>query len=101
MAFDYEADAQRVMQRNARHIDANAGALDPELQELMDLEEAERNRATAPAGAPTSIPPPTTPPATGGDDRVDRLQKLADLHDRGALTDAEFAAEKARILAEP
>jgi hypothetical protein len=31
-------------------------------------------------------------------DPLDRLQKLADLHDRGALTDAEFAAEKAKIL---
>jgi hypothetical protein len=27
-------------------------------------------------------------------------QQLADLHDRGALTDAEFAAEKAKILGE-
>jgi len=31
-------------------------------------------------------------------DSVDRLAKLADLHDRGALTDAEFAAEKAKII---
>jgi hypothetical protein len=34
------------------------------------------------------------------DDRLDRLAKLADLHDRGALTDEEFAAEKVRILAD-
>jgi hypothetical protein len=33
-------------------------------------------------------------------DPIDRLQKLADLHDRGALTDAEFAAEKAKLLRE-
>jgi hypothetical protein len=33
-------------------------------------------------------------------DRLDRLQKLADLRSQGVLTDAEFAAEKARILAE-
>jgi hypothetical protein len=33
-------------------------------------------------------------------DRLDRLGKLADLHDRRVLTDAEFAAEKAKILNE-
>jgi hypothetical protein len=32
------------------------------------------------------------------EDRLDRLAKLANLHERGALTDEEFAAEKARIL---
>jgi Short C-terminal domain len=31
-------------------------------------------------------------------DPIVRLQQLADLRDRGALTDAEFAAEKAKIL---
>ena len=31
-------------------------------------------------------------------DPVERLAKLADLHERGALTDAEFATEKAKIL---
>jgi Short C-terminal domain len=31
-------------------------------------------------------------------DSLDQLAKLADLHDRGALTDAEFEAEKAKIL---
>lgn len=36
----------------------------------------------------------------GSDDPLERLQRLADLHDRGALTDAEFAAEKAKILSE-
>lgn len=31
-------------------------------------------------------------------DPATQLQTLADLHDRGKLTDGEFAAEKARIL---
>jgi hypothetical protein len=33
-------------------------------------------------------------------DVVDLLTKLADLHDRGALTDAEFEAQKAKLLAQ-
>jgi hypothetical protein len=31
-------------------------------------------------------------------DPLERLQKLADLRDHGVLPDAEFAAEKAKIL---
>jgi len=31
-------------------------------------------------------------------DEVAELRALADLHDRGKLTDSEFAAEKARLL---
>ena len=31
-------------------------------------------------------------------DSLERLKTLADLHDRGVLTDAEFATEKAKIL---
>jgi hypothetical protein len=35
-----------------------------------------------------------------GPDPIDQLARLADLHDRGVLTDTEFAAEKARLLAQ-
>jgi hypothetical protein len=42
-------------------------------------------------------PPPAAPAAAGGD-RVEQLQQLAALKEQGVLTDAEFAAEKARIL---
>jgi hypothetical protein len=40
--------------------------------------------------------PPAAPPA----DPIERLKSLADLKDRGVLTDEEFAAQKAKILAE-
>lgn len=43
------------------------------------------------AGAGSSAP-------AGG--RIGQIQKLAELHERGALTDAEFAAEKAKILSQ-
>jgi len=33
------------------------------------------------------------------DNRAEQLRVLSDLHDRGKLTDAEFAAEKSRVLA--
>jgi len=43
----------------------------------------------APAG---QVPQPGSPELTA------RLKELADLHDSGALTDAEFAAAKAKLL---
>jgi hypothetical protein len=46
---------------------------------------------------PPAVPAPTTAPAPLGDS-VARLKDLAALHSAGALTDAEFAAEKAKVL---
>jgi hypothetical protein len=42
-------------------------------------------------------PPPPPPPAAG--DTVSQLERLAQLKEQGLLTDEEFAAEKAKILA--
>ncbi len=39
-----------------------------------------------------------TPAAAAAPDPMERLGKLADLHERGVLTDEEFAAQKAKIL---
>lgn len=39
-----------------------------------------------------------TMPASGGDDHVAQLERLAKLRDSGALTEQEFEREKARIL---
>ena len=40
---------------------------------------------------------PAAPASSGGSD-LDQLQKLADLHAQGILTDDEFAAKKNQIL---
>ena len=44
-------------------------------------------------------PPPAAAPAGDGQSRVEKLKDLASLKEQGVLTDEEFAAEKARILA--
>ena len=44
-------------------------------------------------------PPPPAPAAPAADDPVDQIKELADLRSRGLLTDAEFAAAKAKLLA--
>lgn len=47
-------------------------------------------------------PPPqyqqAPPPAQADDDRFQKLKELGELREQGVLTDAEFAAEKAKIL---
>ena len=42
--------------------------------------------------------PAAAPAATAAPSNVDQLAKLAELHNSGALTDEEFAAEKAKLL---
>jgi len=46
---------------------------------------------------PAYAPPP--PPAEDAPDMLDQLQKLGELRTAGVLTEAEFAAQKAKILA--
>jgi len=51
-----------------------------------------------PAGGSGFTPPPAPAPAPSGSDHIAELERLAKLRDSGALTDAEFEQEKARIL---
>jgi len=63
-------------------------------EQQYQQQQAEQQQAPAPS-APA---PPAPSPSAGGDDRIAKLQQLADLKSQGVLTDEEFAAEKARIL---
>ncbi len=60
---------------------------------------ADREQAYAQQVAPAAPPPPPPPAAAPPVDMMDQLSKLGDLHERGILTDDEFAAQKAKILA--
>ena len=51
----------------------------------------------APAEAPPAAPAPE--PAAAAPDPIEQLTQLAALKDSGALTEEEFEAEKAKILA--
>jgi hypothetical protein len=55
---------------------------------------AQQSQAQAPA-APAEVP---TAPAVGQVDVIDQLNRLADLRDRGILTEEEFAVQKAKLL---
>jgi hypothetical protein len=51
-----------------------------------------------PAYAPPPAPPAPAPPPVDTDAVIEQLQKLGALRDQGILTDAEFAAQKAKLL---
>lgn len=65
------------------------------------MERASQNRAQtrADAEAYRQAPPAPAPAPAGGDDVIAQIGRLVDLHDAGALSDAEFAAAKAKLLA--
>jgi hypothetical protein len=59
-------------------------------------EQGESSPAYLGGGAPAP-PPPAAAPA--GPDPIQQLKELGELHQQGILTDEEFAAQKAKILA--
>lgn len=97
--------AHKMSQKDADRIEQHTG-IPPEELEDEDLEQAmtelgiEQQEVTpedkeegggSAAGSPAAAAP------SGGTD-ADQLQKLADLHEQGILTDEEFNAKKAQIL---
>ena len=62
---------------------------------------AERDQAYAEQTAPppAAAPEAAAPPASATSDRLDQLKTLGELKQSGVLTDAEFEAQKAKILA--
>ena len=58
-----------------------------------------RQQAKAQAAQQQAAPQQPAPAAApAGPDMVEQLQELAKLKDQGILTDAEFSAQKAKIL---
>ena len=82
------AVSNRVSRRQANRWSAQQEPAPPPQQQYQE--------PPPPAYAP---PPPPPPPADDGPDMLDQLQKLGELRAAGVLTEAEFAAQKAKILA--
>ncbi len=60
---------------------------------------AEREAAYQQQTAPPPPPPAAAPAPAGGGDMIEQLKQLGELHAQGILTDEEFAAQKAKLLA--
>ena len=65
----------------------------------QQIDELQAQQAPPPQQYAAPPPPAAAPAAPAEDDRVDQLVKLKGLLDAGVLSEDEFAAEKARILA--
>lgn len=77
-----------------RMVDAVKGANLGERASKLKLPEMRKpDAATAESEAPTAVTP-----TSEEDARLARLERLGSLHEKGILTDEEFAAEKARVL---
>ena len=53
---------------------------------------------SAPAPAPAAVASPLAPPSSGEGDVFTLIERLADLHAKGILSDEEFAAKKTELL---
>jgi hypothetical protein len=91
---DYSPEAQQSAALSAAGVDAGQlGALMEQAQQLR----AQASQVQQP-GMGVGQVPGMTPPAPAQADPVEQLERLAKLKDSGALTDAEFEAEKQKIL---
>jgi hypothetical protein len=80
--------------------DAVLGAMRDHAGEPAALQEAVLRALREHGVAAGSIPPPSGPSPAPARDPVERLRELGRLRDQGVLTEAEFEAQKKRVLGE-
>jgi hypothetical protein len=85
--------------RTARRA-AVASAVHGRVQQRQRERWGAESQAAAPPPAPASTPAPAHPAPTPAstDELISQLERLGKLRDSGILTEAEFAAQKARLL---
>ena len=76
---------------------AVAGGVSRHQQQKYAQQDAAAQQAYA---EPAPAPAAAAPAAAGSDELIDKLKELAQLKDQGILTDAEFEAQKSKILAQ-
>ena len=74
------------------HAGKSSGANAQASQDAQMEQPAPQQAAPMPAA-------PAPAPAGPSEDAIARLKELGQLHDQGVLTDEEFAAQKAKLLA--
>jgi len=80
---------QAAEQQAMSQADANAQQMAEMQQQMAEMQAQQASTAVAPAAAP----------APAGDDMMAKINQLSQLHASGVLTDEEFAAAKAKVLA--
>ena len=104
--------AVKLSQKDAQRIEQHTG-IPPDQLEDADLEQAmqELNIQSQPLSpedqaalnqtpepTPTPSGPPAAAPSTAEPSYLQELEKLAELRDKGIITDEEFAAKKKSLL---
>jgi hypothetical protein len=79
-------------------VAGTATAVSGRVRRRQDAKFAERDAQSA-AQRDQAYQEPTAPPAPAAADPLEQLKTLGELKAQGILTEAEFAAQKAKILA--
>jgi Short C-terminal domain len=87
--------AYAVGRHSGRQREQAASAEADQDQRIADLEQQQQYQQPPPQQY--QQPPPQAAPAQGPS-MIDQLNQLTELHTQGALSDAEFAAAKAKLL---
>ena len=101
------AGAVRNRQANKYASQQQAAAESAEQQQMAaqmaaqqaQIEQLQAQQMAPVAAAPAAAPAPAAPAASSMDQKMAQLQQLGELKNAGILTDEEFAAQKAAILA--
>jgi hypothetical protein len=98
IVVDYSAEAQQGAAFSAAGIDPNQIGQLMEQAQQMQAQAGQMQGGMPEMGQMPGMTPPA--PAQPQADPVEQLEKLAKLKESGALTEAEFEAEKAKILSQ-
>ena len=92
--------SQAAAQQAAFQAQADTAEMQAQLAAMQaQLAAQQMPPPAAPAAAAPAPAPAPAAPAAGGNDMMAQLQQLADMRANGLLSDDEFAAAKARLLA--
>ena len=86
-------------QLDSMEAEKQAAAQQAAIDAAVAAKMAEQQAAAPPAPAPAPAPAAAPAAAAGGDDAMAQLQKLGEMKAQGLLSDEEFTAAKAKLLA--
>jgi Short C-terminal domain len=93
------AVSNRVSRRQANRWAAKDDQQMAQEEQAAKAQAYDQQQAYAQQPVYAAPPPPPQAAAPAGDDTLTKLQKLGELKAAGVLTEEEFAAQKAKILA--
>jgi Short C-terminal domain len=80
-------------------VAGTASAVGGRVRHRQDQRWAQQEEQQQAAAAPPPAAPAPPAPAAGESSMIDQLKQLGELKDQGILTEDEFAAQKAKLLA--